>query len=196
MSGRGRHTGMACGPPSSRMSGSRWAVPDWLMRIIVDVGDPPSRTGRLGDVLARRRRFVGRAAELELMKVALEATEPTFSVLYLHGPGGVGKTFLLDAIERIAEDRAVPVRRVDGRVVAESRSSLTEALAGLLDTAPNAADSAPVVGPVVVLVDAFERLAPMEDWIRVDLLPRLPASSVTVPAPGGRRTSAATRSAR
>src|SRR5690349_9114088 len=44
---------------------------------------------------ARRRRFVGRAAELELLQGALAAAEPPFSVLWVHGPGGVGKTALL-----------------------------------------------------------------------------------------------------
>ena len=51
-----------------------------------DGGRPPA--GRA------RRAFVGRAAELELFRSALEAPEP-FSVLWVHGPGGVGKTALL-----------------------------------------------------------------------------------------------------
>ena len=59
---------------------------------------PPAST--VADRLksARRRRFVGRAAELELFLGALAASEPPFSVLWLHGPGGVGKTALLGAL--------------------------------------------------------------------------------------------------
>ena len=49
---------------------------------------------------ARGRWFVGRAAELELFRCALEAEEPPFSVLFVHGPGGVGKTALLQAFWR------------------------------------------------------------------------------------------------
>ena len=52
---------------------------------------------------ARRRCFVGRAAELELFRAALEAPEPPFSVLWIYGPGGVGKTTLLGALADAAE---------------------------------------------------------------------------------------------
>ena len=56
---------------------------------------------------ARRRRFVGRAAELELFVGALAASEPPFSVLWIHGPGGVGKTALLGAFAEAAADAGV-----------------------------------------------------------------------------------------
>ena len=57
----------------------------------------PGRTSRLADRLAaaRRARFVGRLAELELFRAALLEQEPPFAVLHLFGPGGVGKTALL-----------------------------------------------------------------------------------------------------
>ena len=63
--------------------------------------------GTLGDLLAarRRRRFVGRASEVELFRVALESPEPQFLLLYLHGPPGIGKTTLLDVFAEIAAGR-------------------------------------------------------------------------------------------
>jgi hypothetical protein len=45
---------------------------------------------------ARERRFVGRARHLDLFRSAISAPEPPFALLFLHGPGGVGKTALLD----------------------------------------------------------------------------------------------------
>ena len=69
---------------------------------------------------ARRRRFVGRAAELELFLGALAASEPSFSVLWLHGPGGVGKTALLGAFAESAEDAGVRVVSLDLRTVEPS----------------------------------------------------------------------------
>ena len=70
---------------------------------------PPAST--VADRLksARRRRFVGRAAELELFLGALAAPEPPFSVLWIHGPGGVGKTALLGALAEAAADAGVDV---------------------------------------------------------------------------------------
>ena len=52
---------------------------------------PPAST--VADRLksARRRRFVGRAAELELFLAALAASEPPFSVLWVHGPAGLAR---------------------------------------------------------------------------------------------------------
>src|SRR5829696_10235997 len=67
---------------------------------------------------ARRRGFVGRAAELELFRSSLEAPEPPFSVLWICGPGGVGKTTLLGALAEAArsagrEPALVDLRSVD-----------------------------------------------------------------------------------
>jgi hypothetical protein len=58
---------------------------------------------RLADRLAvaRRRRFVGRAAELALFASAGRPRAP-FALLYVHGPGGVGKTVLLGEFESSA----------------------------------------------------------------------------------------------
>jgi MoxR-like ATPase len=61
--------------------------------------------GTLGEVLAARRRrcFVGRDGELELVRAALAAREPPFSLLWFTGPGGIGKTSLLKAIAEQAD---------------------------------------------------------------------------------------------
>src|SRR3954470_22057965 len=69
---------------------------------------------------ARRRRFVGRAAELELFLGALAASEPPFSVLWIHGPGGVGKTALLGAFGEAAAGAGIGVVSVDLRAIEPS----------------------------------------------------------------------------
>jgi hypothetical protein len=130
----------------------------------------------LGDRLAaaRARSFVGRAAEIELFRQALAAEDPPFSVLWLHGPGGVGKTTLL---HRLA-DEAVAAGRTP--VVLDARS-LDQTAAGL---AAALADAAP--GPDepgrVVLLDTAELLAPLEAELRTRTLPALPADTVVVVA--------------
>ena len=69
---------------------------------------------------ARRRRFVGRTAEVELFLGALVVPEPPFSVLWIHGPGGVGKTALLGAFAEAAGDAGVDVVSLDLRAIEPS----------------------------------------------------------------------------
>ena len=49
---------------------------------------------------AAERSFVGRDAELELLNQAIAADEPPFLVAYIHGPGGIGTSRLLQAAVR------------------------------------------------------------------------------------------------
>ena len=134
----------------------------------------------------RRRRFVGRAAELELFRAALDASDEAFAVLFVHGPGGVGKSALLAEYARMA--RAVGRRpvSVDGHEVTPTPAGFRAALAESLGV-PADGEVADVLraGTHVVLVDTFERLAPMKGWVRDRFLPVLPAGVVVVV--GGRR---------
>jgi len=93
-------------------------------------GHAPS-PGTLGGVLAERRRrvFVGRAAEVELFRAAIDAPEAPFSVLHVHGPGGIGKTSLLDVFGEIAVTAGATVARVDGRDLTPSPVAVLGALA-------------------------------------------------------------------
>jgi AAA ATPase domain len=142
--------------------------------------------GTLGDLLAsrRRRRFVGRASEVELFRVALDAAEPLFSMIYVHGPAGIGKTRLLEVLAGLAADAGATVVRVDGRDLVPAPPSVLEALGGVVQVPDG--DGA-IVGPsdggrLVVLFDTYERLGLLDDWVRARLLPRLPATALTVVA--------------
>lgn len=141
----------------------------------------------LGDLLAsrRRRRFVGRSAEAELFAAALAADDPAFRVLYLHGPGGIGKTSLLQVYAHRAEASGAEVVLLDGRELTPEPPAILAALRRVLDidlhgAGPGSAGSPPPRGRVVVLIDGYERLSAVDDWIRTDLLPRLPATALTV----------------
>jgi len=140
-------------------------------------------THSLRDRLAVRRRqaFVGRAAELELLGSALAAEEPPFTVLYVHGAGGVGKSALVRMFAALAEDAGRTVARVDGHDVEPNPQALQAAVA-----------DASLSGPGLLVVDSYELLAPLDEWLREELLPGLPASVLVViasrqlPAPGWR----------
>ncbi|MGW4016230.1 ATP-binding protein [Rhodococcus ruber] len=140
---------------------------------------PPSAT--LGDVLAarRRRRFVGRAAELELVRAALDAPRSPFSVLYLYGPGGIGKTSLLDEVADLAAGAGSALVRLDGRDLVPHPAAVLAALEKHLDVGADRIATASGQR-LVTVIDTYEALAPIDGWIRRNLLPRFPDDAVTV----------------
>src|SRR5262245_23609241 len=74
-------------------------------------------TLRMGDRLnnARQNRFVGRTGELALFQSALTAAELPFYLLYIFGPGGVGKTTLLVECTTLCARHQTPAYYLDAR---------------------------------------------------------------------------------
>jgi hypothetical protein len=133
---------------------------------------------------ARRRRFVGRAAELELFLGALAASESSFSVLWLHGPGGVGKTALLGAFSESAEDAGVRVVSLDLRTIEPSPPAFMAELGRALGLPTDAVPQEALADgePAVLLLDTFEAAVGLEDWLREEFVPSLPARALVVVA--------------
>jgi hypothetical protein len=133
---------------------------------------------------ARRRRFVGRAAELELFLGTLDASEPPFSVLWIHGPGGVGKTALLGALAEEAADAGAGVVSLDLRAIEPSPPAFIAELGRALGLP---AEASPLEAlsdsePAVLLLDTFEAAVGLEDWLREQFVPALPACALVVVA--------------
>ncbi|MEU8798620.1 AAA family ATPase [Spirillospora sp. NPDC048819] len=124
--------------------------------------------GTVGDRLrrARRRRFVGRSGEIELFRGAL--SDGAFAVLFLHGPGGVGKSALLAEMAEAARQSGVTPVLVDARTVTPEPSAVLRAA------------EAPGSGRYAVLIDTYELLGPLDDWVREHFVPGLPADTVVV----------------
>lgn len=133
---------------------------------------------------ARRRRFVGRAAELELFVGALAASEPPFSVLWIYGPGGVGKTVLLGELGAAAADDGVGVVSLDLRAIEPSPSAFMAELGRALGLPPEACAWEALAGreSAVLLLDTFEVATGLEDWLREEFVPALPARALVVVA--------------
>ncbi|MGW3202351.1 hypothetical protein ACWDBD_49285 [Streptomyces sp. NPDC001118] len=109
----------------------------------------------------RRRAFAGRTGEIELFRSMLGAG----GVLFLHGPGGIGKSALLDVLADVAVAAGADPITIDGRHVPPVPSSLEAHSTG---------------GRAVLLLDTYELLAPIDDWVREEFLPALPADAVVV----------------
>jgi hypothetical protein len=120
---------------------------------------------------ARSQYFVGRQRELALFRRAAAGEPGAPTVIVLHGPGGMGKSALLQRFAAEARAMGRPVVGVDARTIDFSPSAFEAATAEVF-----AQDNA------VLLVDDFERYRDMEEWIRDRFLPRLPAGALVVVA--------------
>lgn len=136
---------------------------------------------------ARRSQFVGRTAECVLFRNALSEAELPFNILYLHGPGGVGKTTLLHEFVRIAQEVGHTTIHLDARNLEPSptmfQGALMTALVTALDISPTPSPQivfTAIPTPSVLFIDTFELLAPLDSWLRNEFLPQMPATLLTV----------------
>ena len=116
----------------------------------------------------RRRSFVGRDREVALFRSALADS----GLLRVYGPGGVGKSALLDIFADVAADAGRCAVRVDARHLRLGP-----------DVLPALAEGE------VLLIDTYELLEPLDDWVREQYLPSLPGDALVVIA--GRRAPGA-----
>lgn len=135
----------------------------------------------IGDRLRAKaeKRFVGRDFELAELSHAL-APEPDGAQLYfVHGPGGIGKTTLLERLKRDAMHAGMVCATIDASALAPTPAAMVAAVAedlGLTETvtlqdigaAMRRADCR------LLLIDSFDAIGEMSGWMREKLLPTLP----------------------
>jgi len=141
----------------------------------------PSLADRLRE--ARHTRFVGRDGELSVFESALRAEILPFYILHIFGPGGVGKTTLLQEFALLSERYGARPVYLDARHIDLSPDAFIKTLkaslglhngssiADLLDASPQR---------TVILIDTYETLTPLDGWLRTTFLPQLPDTVLTV----------------
>lgn len=135
---------------------------------------------------AAGRDFVGRGDELALIHEAAAAAGRDVLVVHVHGPGGIGKTTLVEAALRsIGPDARTAW--LDCRDVEPTPRGFLAALAAALgsgEAAPDVAAIADLIddGPrrTVIALDAFEAFGLLDTWLRQAFLPAMPDSVMTV----------------
>jgi energy-coupling factor transporter ATP-binding protein EcfA2 len=138
---------------------------------------------RLADILSstRRQLFTGREKEVQLFKSMIQQQDLSTYLLYVHGPGGQGKTTLVKEFTEICKQTGVECLKLDGREINASPHDFTRALRMGLGTED---DVFTVLQnkeeKFVLLVDTYELLNPIDDWLRQEFLPQMPDNVLTI----------------
>jgi predicted ATPase len=129
----------------------------------------------LGTRLSQRdsHRLVGRDSQLAALE-ELFVEDPRASVVFLHGPGGIGKSTLLREVARRGERRGWRATFVEGRELAPVPDALEQAVR-----------AARGHEQPLLLLDSYERMRAMGGYLRRELLPSLPERTIVVIASRG-----------
>ncbi|HEX6695399.1 MAG TPA: AAA family ATPase, partial [Solirubrobacteraceae bacterium] len=131
-------------------------------------------------VAARHGGIVGRDDELACLRALLDDDGPLVAIV--HGLAGSGKSTLVRTFGREAVAAGATLVAIDGREVEPTPAGVLAALGRSLG-APGRdalAALAALPGPVVVTIDTAERLRLVDAWLRLELLPSLPARARVV----------------
>ncbi len=139
-------------------------------------------------------RVFGRDRELATLESWISDDDGP-AVIFVHGIGGIGKTSLLDALERRGEAAGITLVRFDCGEIEPTPRGVLHALGErvsreLPSVEAAAANVAKLEGRIVLAFDDYQRFRLLDAWLRRTFIPALPAavrvllSSRAAPADG------------
>lgn len=141
-------------------------------------------TKRLHTLLqaARQHEFIGRSPLLAAWQQWVQPTTPDHYLHFVHGGIGLGKTALLRQFQEYCQHQGIPALYLHA---GEHDPTPASFLAHLQQRWGGQACDLPATWehldhPVVLLLDGFERLLPLDDWFRLEWLPQLPPNVLVV----------------
>ena len=140
---------------------------------------PRRAAGRLRERLSENlsRRFVGRDAEITLFKDVLNSGQA--ALLWVYGPGGVGKSTLLHRLAQLPSDKGMPVLFPDARDLPPTQEGVVQGLRQALEPAIVSVEDEEQRW--VILLDTCEHFSEAEaSAVRTEVLSQLPATSLIV----------------
>ena len=143
---------------------------------------PRQAAGRLRERLSENlsRRFVGRDAEITVFYELLNRSGQA-ALLWVYGPGGVGKSTLLHRLGQLASDKGMPVLFPDARDLPPTREGVVQGLRQALEPAIASVEDGEQRW--VILLDTCEHFSEAEaSAVRTEVLSQLPATSLIVMA--------------
>lgn len=133
----------------------------------------------------RTSTFVGRTAELGLLRDLLRQSRVPYQVVAITGAPGTGKTTLLRVFSAECDAARIPHTIIDAGAIHASKDMLIRALRDCLELGP--ADSLPDAlskkhPRFILIIDNYDNLYPLHDWLCESLLSQFPASTFLVVA--------------
>ena len=137
----------------------------------------------IGDRLRAKaeKRFVGRESELAELSGALATESGSTQLYFVHGPGGIGKTTLLERLRSNAAQAGIVCVSIDASAMAPTPTAVVAAIAedlALIETTVTLQDiwAAMMSSDCrLLLIDSFDSMGDASGWVREKLLPALPA---------------------
>ncbi|MGE5704888.1 MAG: AAA family ATPase [Clostridia bacterium] len=156
-----------------------------------------------------QRFLVGRCKEIALIRELISTNHRKEKIVNIYGTGGVGKSYLLDEIRRIAISHSCMYLHIDARDFIHTSEALCKHLYGLLGndlpmeddlstSCLNALNEASQKQKIILAFDTYEEMGDLEHWLREQFFRRLNVNILIViagrfPLQGLWRTSPAWR---
>lgn len=145
---------------------------------------PRTIAERLSD--AAKSKFVGRKNEMSLLSNAINADDLPYMVAFIHGPGGIGKSWLLRAVlEKIGANIEILV--LDCREIEPTPQGFLSALGISLKLKVPVPDLNSVIDfltesnkRTVLALDTYETFGLMDTWLRQEFIPSLTENVFTI----------------
>ncbi|HEX3035466.1 MAG TPA: sigma-54 dependent transcriptional regulator [Thermodesulfobacteriota bacterium] len=138
-------------------------------------------------ISARAKRiFVGREEEIAVLKKSIESKPLPFYVIYIHGIGGIGKTFLVQKVLSSMRAKIKPIT-LDCREIEPTEAGFLSSLAKQIDLDSTEINLTSIINKLesieerkVMVLDTYETFGLLDTWIRSEFVPKLPDSVLTL----------------
>lgn len=143
----------------------------------------PTTGVNIGDHLRAKaeRHFVGRDSELAELGNVLAAESGGTQLYFVHGPGGIGKTTLLERLRSDATRANMVCASIDASTMTPTPTAVVAAIAADLALSETTATLQDICASMtnsdcrLLLIDSFDAIGDAGAWVREKLLPALPA---------------------
>ncbi|MFB4167727.1 LuxR C-terminal-related transcriptional regulator [Virgibacillus sp. JSM 102003] len=141
--------------------------------------------------------FIGRTEELEFFYNHLNFTDNDVKVLYIHGTGGVGKTYLLNEYNRISNEEGVLFLKMDSRDFPQTPEGFADHILTLIETNTHTQLYSDTYSlrkflhslsefasekRIIIAIDSYEHMDALDRWFRQVFIQNLPSTIFVIMA--------------